>query len=196
MQMFRRRTSPPSSDTGSDNADGTAGGKGRPTPTRKEAEAARKQRLAAPRTRKDQQAARRAQVAQSRAQQRLALTTGDDRYLPARDKGPVKRYVRDYVDSRWCVGEVLVPIFFVVFIVLLAAPDSIKGLGVYAWLILLVAMGADAVRVVRGVRAGIRQRFGESETRTQGVAMYAVMRALQMRRLRLPKPLVRHGDSI
>jgi Protein of unknown function (DUF3043) len=193
--MFRRRTSPPSSDTGSDNIDGLGGGKGRPTPTRKEAEAARRQRLAAPRTRKEQQAARRAQVAQSRAQQRVALTTGDDRYLPARDKGPVKRYVRDYVDSRWCVGEVLVPIFFVVFIVLLAAPDSIKGLGVYAWLILLVAMGADAVRVVRGVRAGIRQRFGESETRTQGVAMYAVMRALQMRRLRLPKPLVGHGDS-
>jgi Protein of unknown function (DUF3043) len=194
--MFRRRTQPPSSDSGSDNADVTGGGKGRPTPTRKEAEAARRQRLSAPRTRKEQQAARRAQVAQSRAQQRLALSTGDDRYLPARDKGPVKRYVRDYVDSRWCVGEVLVPIFFVVFVVLLTVPDSVKGLGVYAWLVMLLAMGADAVRVVRGVRAGIRQRFGEGETRTQGVAMYAVLRALQMRRLRLPKPLVGHGDSI
>jgi hypothetical protein len=54
-------------------------------------------------------------------------------------------------------------------------------------------MGADAVRVVRGVKAGIRERFGE--TQTQGVAMYAVLRALQMRRLRLPKPLVKHGQS-
>jgi hypothetical protein len=57
-----------------------------------------------------------------------------------------------------------------------------------------VLMGVDAVRVVRGVKAGIRERFGEAQT--HGVAMYAVMRALQMRRLRLPKPLVKHGQSI
>ncbi len=189
--MFRRRTRSSSDDAGATEV--TPGGKGRATPTRKEAEAARKQRLSAPRTRKEQQAARKAQLAQSRARQRLALSTGDDTYLPARDKGPVKRYVRDFVDSRWRVGEILVPLFFVVFVILALAPRTVSALGVYVWLALLVLMGADAVRVVRGVKAGIRERFGESAT--QGVAMYAVLRALQMRRLRLPKPLVKHGQS-
>jgi hypothetical protein len=192
--MFRRRTTSSKNEPDEGLADATAGGKGRATPTRKEAEAARKQRLAAPRTRKEQQAARKAQLQQGRERQRLALSTGDDRYLPARDKGPVKRFVRDYVDSRWCLGEVLVPIFFVVFVILVLAPAGASALGVYAWMALLLLMAVDAVRVVRGVKAGIRQRFGESET--NGVAMYAVLRAMQMRRLRLPKPLVKHGESI
>jgi Flp pilus assembly protein TadB len=191
--MFRRRTTSSSDSSDDGTADVAPGGKGRATPTRKEAEAARKQRLAAPRTRKEQQAARKAQVAQSRARQRQALSTGDDTYLPARDKGPVKRFVRDFVDSQWHVGEILVPLFFGVFVILALAPASISALGVYVWLALLVLMGADGVRVVRGVKAGIRQRFGEADT--QGVAMYAVLRALQMRRLRLPKPLVKHGQS-
>ena len=87
----------------------------------------------------------------------------------------------------------MVPLFFVVFVILALAPRTVSALGVYVWLALLLLMGADAVRVVRGVKAGIRERFGEAAT--QGVAMYAVLRALQMRRLRLPKPLVKHGQS-
>jgi Flp pilus assembly protein TadB len=191
--MFRRRTTSSSNDLDNATSDVAPGGKGRATPTRKEAEAARKQRLTAPRTRKEQQAVRKAQLAQSRARQRQALSTGDDTYLPARDKGPVRRYVRDFVDSKWRVGEILVPLFFVVFVILAVAPATVSALGVYVWLAVLVLMGVDAVRVVRGVKAGIRERFGEAET--QGVAMYAVLRALQMRRLRLPKPLVKHGQS-
>ena len=191
--MFRRRSASSNQAVDDAAANTALGGKGRATPTRKEAEAARKQRLSAPRTRKEQQAARRAQVQQSRARQRLALSTGDDTYLPARDKGPVRRYVRDFVDSRWCVGEVLVPLFFVVFAAMVLAPTQIKGFASLVWLVVLAVMMTDAVRVVIGVRAGIRQKFGEAEAK--GVAMYAVLRAWQMRRLRLPKPQVRHGGA-
>ena len=80
-------------------------GKGRPTPSRKEAEAARKQSLKLP---KDPKAARRAARERDRdasAQQRAALMAGDERALPARDQGPVKRYVRDFVDSRFTIAE-------------------------------------------------------------------------------------------
>lgn len=196
--MFRRRTTPSASEVSDGAVDPKSGGKGRATPTRKEAEAARKQRLtAAPRTRKEKSEARRTQVRASRERQRLALMTGDDAYLPARDKGPVKRYARDFVDSRWCIGEVLLPLFFVVFAVLLVTPavaPSISRFASLAWLIVLVLMFSDAVRVVRGVRAGIRARF--SEVDTKGVSMYAVLRAWQMRRLRLPKPMKKHGDPV
>ena len=192
--MFRRRSTSaaPVVDAGSTAAQ--AGGKGRPTPTRKEAEAARKQSLTTPRTRKEQSAARRAQTQAARERQRLGMATGNDAYLPERDKGPVRRFARDFVDRRWCIGEVLMPLFIVVFVILLVTPTQVNAFASLAWLLVLVAMVADAVRIARGVRTGVKERFGEAETK--GVAIYAILRAWQMRRLRMPKPLVGHGDSI
>ena len=191
--MFGRRSTPPESDVSNAVNDLPGGGKGRPTPTRKEAEAARKQRLTVPRTRKEQAAARRTQTQIHRDRQRQAMATGDDSYLPTRDKGPVRRFARDYVDSRWCIGEILLPLFFVVFAIMTVAP-RLTGFASSAWLAVLGLMAIDGVRLVRGVRAGVRQRFGETDTK--GLAMYVIMRAWQMRRLRLPKPLVKHGASI
>ncbi|MBA2559685.1 MAG: DUF3043 domain-containing protein [Propionibacteriales bacterium] len=191
--MFGRRTISSQPDVDSAAGGATAVGKGRSTPTRKEAEAARKQRLSTPRTRKEQAAARKAQTKSVRERQRVAMATGDDAYLPARDKGPVKRYVRDYVDSRWHIGEILLPLFFVVFAVVYVVKVLPQVISV-VWLVVLILMFVDAVRVVRGVKAGVRQRFSEADTK--GVALYAVLRAWQMRRLRLPKPLVKHGDQV
>jgi hypothetical protein len=168
-------------------------GKGRPTPTRKEAEAARKQRLSPPRTRKEQTARSRDQQRDARAKVRTAMNTGDDKYLPERDKGPVKRYVRDYVDSHRTIGEFLLPVFFVVFVIIIAAPQ-LASIGNFLWILIIVLMVLDSVRIAAGVKKGIRDRFGDDETK--GVTMYALMRAWQMRRLRLPKPQVSHGDSV
>ncbi len=38
---------------------------------------------------------------------RQALDTGDEKFLPLRDKGPQKRFARDYVDARFSLGEYL-----------------------------------------------------------------------------------------
>ena len=48
------------------------------------------------------------------ARQRTAMVTGDDAGLPARDKGPERRYIRDYIDARWSVGEIVLPIMIIV----------------------------------------------------------------------------------
>ena len=85
--------------------------KGRPTPKRKEREAARRRPLVS-NNRKEQ----RARVAKDRERARLGMAQGEERYLPARDKGPQKRWVRDFVDARWNVGEFLIPIMFAVII--------------------------------------------------------------------------------
>ena len=42
---------------------------------------------------------------EDRSKVRNALMTGDDRYLPSRDRGPLRRFVRDWIDSRRTVGE-------------------------------------------------------------------------------------------
>lgn len=170
-----------------------ADGKGRATPTRKEAEAARKQRLTPPKGRKELAARQREQTKASRAQMRSAMETGDDRYLPARDRGPVKRFVRDFVDSRRTVGQFLLPLFFVVF-VMGTLNRELAAFSTLAWLTVIALMIADAVRLSRGAKDGIRQRFPDAELK--GVSMYAVMRGWQMRRLRLPKPQVTYGAKI
>ena len=61
---------------------------------------------------KRQRDARRADM----ARQREALASGDERYLPARDKGPVRRFARDYVDSRFCVAEFFLPLAVVILV--------------------------------------------------------------------------------
>ncbi len=191
--MFGRRSSSSPSTNGATAAEPNAAGKGRATPTRKEAEAARKQRLSAPKGRKEEGAARKAQVRAARERQRVALLTGNDAYLPARDKGPVKRFVRDYVDVRRTIGEILLPLFFLVFASLYLG--RMNGyLPSIAWLVILALMFVDGARIGRGVKAAVRDRYGADQTK--GVLLYGVLRAWQMRRLRLPKPQVKAGDRL
>jgi hypothetical protein len=192
--VFGRRNSASVEATESDaTAAGREDRKGRPTPTRKAAEEARKQRLAPARGRKATGAASRQRASDQRAKVRQAMETGDERYLPARDRGPVKKLIRNYIDSRRTIGEWLLIVFFVVIAVGWTVPAAAAYSG-WGFLVILAAMAVDSVRIVRGVKSEIRSRFGDDETK--GVAMYAVMRAWQMRRLRLPKPQVGHGDKI
>jgi hypothetical protein len=170
-----------------------ADGKGRPTPTRKEAEEARKLRVSAPRDRRSASAAARQRARDQRARQGEALRSGDERYLPERDRGPVRRFVRDYVDSRHTVGEYLLVVFAVAFVLALVIPGAYL-LASWAWFAILIVMILDSIRIVRGLKAQVRERFGDDKTK--GLTMYAVMRAWQMRRLRLPKPLVKPGDKV
>lgn len=193
--MFGRRTTSTGSTAVSVETERSkAGGKGHATPTRKEAEAARKQRLTPPKGKKQLAARQREQTRASRAQVRAAMETGDDRYLPARDRGPVRRFARDFVDARRTVGQYLLPVFFVIFVLAAVVPEQMGIFSTYAWFGVVCLMVADAVRLTRGVKAGIAQRFPDSDSK--GITLYTIMRGWQMRRLRLPKPQVTYGDKV
>jgi hypothetical protein len=178
------------------------GAKNRPTPSRREQEAARKRPLV-PTDRKAAASSSREASKVARAKQRAALLSGDEAALPARDKGPVKRFIRDSVDARYNVGEFMLPVMVLVLALTFLGP-LVKSM--QSWITLLVLMmvyglvGAgviDAFLMWRRIKAKIIARFGETPPR--GAAMYAVMRAFQMRRSRLPRPQVsrghRAGDS-
>ena len=170
-------------------------GKGRATPKRKDAEALRKKRLTPPRSKKEANALNREKVKEHRVKQRAALAGGgDDKYLPARDRGPVKKFARDYVDSRRTLGEFLIPLFFLMFVLLLVLSPYTQFIGSFAWLVVLAALVLDSIRIMRGMRKALAERLGSVDT--QGLTMYTLMRAAQMRRLRLPKPAVSRGDAI
>lgn len=192
--MFGRRT--PTEPSPQEQAElDTAQGKGRATPKRKEAEDARKKRMTPPRTRKEASALRKERLQEQRAKTRAAMAGGgDDRYLPARDRGPVKKIIRDYIDSRRTFGEFLIPAFLLMFLLAVLLSPYTQYIGTFAWLTVLILLALDSVRILRGVKRVITDRFGADETK--GITMYALMRSWQMRRLRLPKATVRPGDEI
>jgi hypothetical protein len=172
------------------------GGKGRPTPSRKQAEAARKAGLKKPRNRKEASAYRREKVRIERAKMQDAMKTGDDRYLPAADKGPVRRFARDYVDSRWSVMEYALPIlllFSVVGIFLAPLATWIPGAVNLVFLAMIVAIVGDWFLLTSGLKRAATKKFPSEAIR--GLGFYAVRRTMQMRRWRLPKPMVARGEK-
>jgi hypothetical protein len=180
--------------TTNDGKETASQGKGRPTPTRKEAESKRKVSTLAPVVTKDQKRASKALARQNRVAQRAAYLRGDESALPARDRGPARRYVRNFVDSRRSTGEYFLPIIFVV-LVLTLIPLPVVQIGaialMYAVLILAVI---DGFFLSRKIRKAVAIKF--PGTSTKGLGMYAWLRSTQMRRLRAPHPQVKVGDSI
>lgn len=168
-------------------------GKGRPTPSRKEAEAARKARLKQPRSRKEINAANRAQRSEQGDKMRQAMKTGDERYLPLRDKGPVKRFIRDWIDARFTFAEIVLPVL----IIALVVPYISLELAMYSQLFTLVVMATVIVNLIALrflLRKELKRRFPDNDLK--GTTYYAIMRSIQIRPLRLPKPQVKIGSQL
>lgn len=187
--MFRRK-----SEDSAPVEEPKAGGKGRPTPTRKEAEAAAKARAKVPRTRKELAQQQRQSRTESSKKVRQAMKTGDERYLLARDKGPVRRFIRDYVDSRFSFVELMIPILIVTMIMGYSGNSRLATIGNTLLFGMLVLVVLDLVLLRRRIRREIGRRFpGET---LKGTTYYAVTRSLQMKFMRMPKAKVKIGQEL
>jgi hypothetical protein len=178
--------------TPSADSENPAGGKGRSTPSRREQEAARKRPLV-PNDRKEAARQERARLATSRERARIGMANGEERYLPVRDRGPQRRFVRDWVDARFSVGELFMP-FMVVLIVATFIP--VPAAQVYALLgmyVFILVMVVDVVILGFLVNRKVAAKFGATKVE-RGLRWYGAMRALQFRKLRLPKPQVKRGQ--
>ncbi|MFJ2861627.1 DUF3043 domain-containing protein [Kitasatospora sp. NPDC087314] len=167
--------------------------KGRPTPKRSEAEANRRNRVTVPKDRKEAARQARERMRSEREKQRTALLEGDERHLPARDKGPVRKFARDYMDSRWSLAEFFLPAAVVILVLSIIKVPAIQLLSTLLFLLFFVLVILDFVRLGFGLRKQLAERFAGQNTR--GTVAYGLMRILQMRRLRLPKPQVRRGEK-
>lgn len=169
-------------------------GKGRPTPSRKEAEAAAKARAKTPRTRKQAAAAQRLARADSSRKVRQGMKTGEERYLLARDKGPVRRFVRDFVDSRWSAVELMIPVLIVSMVLGYSGNGGASLFSSYLLLAMFVIVIVEMTGLRWRIRREVKQRFpGEP---LKGLSYYAIIRAMQVRFLRLPKAQVKRGGSL
>jgi hypothetical protein len=172
--------------------------KGRPTPKRSEAERNRRQPItgsgsrsrapATPRTPEEKARAR-----GDRARKYEAMKQGESWALNPRDRGPARALARDYIDSKRRISE-----YYMYILVLLLAAVFLRNKTEQQYisplvLVLVVIILIDAQVIRRSLRKLVGERLpGES---TRGLTMYAVMRALQIRRFRMPAPRVRPGDK-
>ena len=170
------------------------GGKGRPTPTRKEAEAARLAKAKVPRTRKEQMAAQRANKGESSQRVRQGMRAGEEKYLLARDKGPVRRFIRDFVDARFSFIELIIPLLVITMVMGYSTVDTLARVGnaLLFGSILLVVL--DMVMLRFRLRRQLALRFPEAPLK--GTTYYAVTRAMQMKFMRLPKAQVKIGQEL
>jgi hypothetical protein len=200
-----------SSASGASGGSPTTAPKGRPTP-RRSAAAKRKGPVApAPMTAAEARARRkslagqklsreerRANSATRRAQmadRRERMMAGDERYLLARDQGPVRRYVRDLVDARRNVLGLFMPSALGLMFIMFAVPQ----LQLYmspAMMLLMVLMMLDGVILGRKVARRVDEKFPNDTESRWKLGLYAVSRASQMRRMRAPRPQIKHGASV
>ena len=179
------------------------GGKGRPTPRRREAEG-RRRGPAPPPPRTQREALRRMRGTKERrrnaaAERRERMLAGDQKYLLPRDQGPVKAYVRDLVDSRPHLAGAFMPLALLVFVVMLVPLPVVQQVQQYvssASTAMLVAISIEGVVLGWTVKRRVRDRFPHASESGASLGFYAMTRATQLRRLRVPKPRVGRGDPI
>lgn len=180
------------STSGELNQDSINAKKGRPTPKRNEVVEARKRPLVSA-DRGEARKSSRAAMQIERDKQRIGYANGVEKYMPLRDRGAQKRFVRDFVDARTSVGEFMLPILVVVIILSLIDVVAVQITTIaLLWFFLAVAV-IDVLLLGRSVKKKLGAKFGESKVES-GVRWYAGVRAMQLRQMRLPKPQVKRGQ--
>ena len=169
-------------------------GKGRPTPSRKEAQKARQELLKGDVNSRAGRKAERERERQKRAQARTEMLAGNPKYLLARDAGPARELMRNLVDSRRSAGEYFVPAAFVVLVLGLIKVPAVQTAVFFGWMGMLLFVVLDTFRLSFTLRGALESQL-PADTNTRGCVTYGVMRALQMRRFRMPKPQVSRGAS-
>ncbi|MGQ0777866.1 MAG: DUF3043 domain-containing protein [Pseudonocardiales bacterium] len=212
MRFLRGKTGPgaadsvpePAADVASDPADPLPGsrtpGKGRPTPSRREAEA-RKRGPAPPPPKNQREALRRMRGSklerrQAAAVRRERMMAGDEKYLLPRDRGPVKAYVRDLVDSRRNIAGLFMPLALLVVLVILVPSPVVQQYVSLLSMAMLITMITEGVVLGRIINRRVRERFPDISVSRVGLGLYAMTRATQLRKLRVPKPRVGRGAPI
>ncbi|HEY2204555.1 MAG TPA: DUF3043 domain-containing protein [Pseudonocardia sp.] len=213
MKFLRRRNSDDAvgaatSEDGSETITDALGrrhtaGKGRPTPKRREAETKRRGPAPPPpKTQREaqklarQNRASRAERRQDAAGRRARMLAGDERALMPRDRGPVKAYVRDVVDSRRHLIGLFMPLAALVFVSLIVPVPRLQSMVSLFCMAMLAAIVLEGVLLGRRVTRAAREKFPKEQVSGVAIGWYSFSRASQLRKLRVPKPRVKIGAEV
>ena len=174
-----------------------ASGKGRPTPKRSEAQGRRPgPPPPPPTTRKEAYKRMRAQQAAQRGDARRAAARGDDSFLPARDRGPVRKLVRDFVDGRRSVGSLFLPIAVLSLVGNFVPNVLVKYYAFFLLFGYFILLVIDSFVLGRQLKRRLAERFPNGSQKTNGAVWYGITRATMIRRWRFPKPEVPVGTKV
>lgn len=184
-------------------------GKGAPTPKQREKVVRRgpvapppmTQREALKRSKTEGKTMTRDERKAAAAERRERMMKGDDGYVLARDKGPIRAYVRDLVDSRRNLAGVLLPVAVLSFVVLLIPNAQVQAYAPLILMIVLLAAVVDTVVFGRQIGRKVAAKFPKGDSsglssRGRSLGFYAFNRAMLPRRWRAPRPRFRNGDDV
>jgi Protein of unknown function (DUF3043) len=219
--LGRKKDNTPSDDSGSEDAQDAAqtdvkesatAPKGRPTPKRSQAtrrrgpvapapmtsaEARRRRKEMRQKLSREERKTEKVQRRAAMAERREKMMAGEDAYLLPRDKGPVRRFARDVVDSRRNVLGLFMPAALGLIFVMLAVPSvQVQRLLSPAMLVLVLVMVIDGLIVGRKVNRLVDQKFPDNTESGWKLGFYAASRASQLRRMRAPRPMVNRGEKV
>jgi hypothetical protein len=189
----------------------TTAPKGKPTPKRSQgrrgpvapapmttAEARRRRKeIGGPKLTRDERKTERLTRRADMSDRREKMMAGEDAYLLPRDKGPLRRFARDVVDSRRNVLGLFMPAALGLIFVMLAVPSlTVQRLLSPAMLVLVLLMVIDGFIVGRRVNRLVGEKFPDNTESGWKLGFYAASRASQLRRMRAPRPQVNRGDKV
>lgn len=189
-----KQAEPPAADDEAE-AELRAAGKGHATPKRSTAQAQRRTPLVGAKGKGTTAQRSREERRETYQRTMSAYQTEDQRFLPLRDRGPVRRYVRDLVDRRRNVAEFFLPVAVIVLALGLVPSVEFRFASGIAMYTVLGVLALDSFLLWRTVGPAVRERFGTEAEGERGLGSYAVLRAFQMRRMRRPVPQIRRGQA-
>lgn len=166
-------------------------GKGRPTPKRRDAERRRTGPVAPPPTNR-REAAKQLRAKQAAARQPGPPGARGDGVVLARDAGPVRRRVRDIVDTRRNIAGLLLPAAALSIVSFFTKDQQVLAAVSGIFMATLLGVALDSLLLGALLRRELRAAFPD-ETGLGGHVMYGLLRSTVIRRMRMPKPQVPRG---
>ncbi len=168
-------------------------GKGRPTPKRSDAQKRRGGPVTPPPTNRREAAKQlREKNAENRTRIKHGTRAGDDSAMLPRDRGPIRRLVRDTVDARRSPAFLLLPVAALLVIAQVLADPVLVAVAVGFWLATLIAVVLDLTYTSVRLRTLLRAQFPD-ERKIGGHLFYGGLRTTVFRRMRMPRPQVSPG---
>ncbi len=146
-----------------------------------------------PMTRKDAAKRQREERRTAMARQREALAKGDERYLPARDQGPVRKFARDFIDSRFNIAEYFLPMAVVILVLSMIRVASLQNVALLLWLVVIVMIVLDSIVTGFRLKKRLAERFPDE--RRRGAVAYALMRSSRCAGSGCPSPRSSAGSG-
>ena len=167
--------------------------KGKPTPKRKEAQAKLKVSSLSPAASKEAKKALKEQSRVRRLETRAAYMRGEESALPVRDKGPARRFVRNYVDERKSVTEYFLVFIMVILFLTVIPSRAVQLAAIVLMYSAMIWVALDGFLLSRRIKKIVAAKFPDESTK--GLGLYGWMRSTQLRRLRAPAPQVGPGKK-